>query len=98
MDEMDVEAIDLGDELRQCVELLFDLAPVIGLGPVAAKRLQPRELHALRDVGHRLPVGPARCSDAPAQVIERRVGDVDIEFADAGVAGGACGAFCGLSG
>ena len=70
VDEMDVEAVDVGDELRQGIQLRFRLAPVVGRSPVANQRLQFRELDALRLVTDRLPIGPARGGDASAQIGE----------------------------
>jgi hypothetical protein len=39
MDEVNVESVDLGQELRQGVEFRFDLAPVIFARPIAGERL-----------------------------------------------------------
>src|ERR1700681_856843 len=39
VNEMDIQPVDLGDELRQSVHLCLDLAPVILLRPVARQRL-----------------------------------------------------------
>ena len=41
-----------------------------------------RELHALRVVGDRLALGPARRGDAPAQVGELRLVEADLERAN----------------
>ena len=43
-----VEAVDLGDELRQGVQPRFAFAPVVSGQPVAGEGLGGRELHALR--------------------------------------------------
>ena len=48
VDEVDVQPVDLGDELRQGVEPRLALAPVVVRRPVARERLRRRELHALR--------------------------------------------------
>ena len=82
VDEVDVEAVDLGDELRQGVQLRLALAPVVVRRPVARELLHRRELHALRLVRDRLLVGPARRRDAAVQVGERLVGEFDVEGAD----------------
>ena len=59
VDEVDVEPVDLGDELRQRVQLRLDLAPVVLGRPVARELLHRRELHALRRRRRR---SPARAS------------------------------------
>jgi len=40
VDEVDVEAVDLGDELRQGIEPRLGLAPVVAAAPVPHQRLQ----------------------------------------------------------
>ena len=60
----------VGHELRQGVELRLRLAPVVVRPPVAHELLEFRELHALRPIGDRLPVGPSRGGDAPAEIDE----------------------------
>ena len=82
VDEMNVEPVDLGDELRQGVELRLALAPVVLRRPVARELLHRRELHALRLIRDGLLLGPPRRGDAPAQVGERLFRKVDAEGAD----------------
>ena len=48
MDEVDVQAVDLGDEAREGVEPRFALAPVVLVRPIACELLDRRELHSLR--------------------------------------------------
>ena len=60
VNEMNVQPIDLGDELRQRIQLRFDLAPVVVSRPIARERLHRRELHALRYVRDGFPFGPPR--------------------------------------
>ena len=48
VDEMNVQPIDLGDELRQRVEPRLDLAPIVLRSPVARDLLDRCELDALR--------------------------------------------------
>ena len=67
VNEMNVQSIDLGDELRQGVQFRFDLAPVILCRPIARERLGRRELHSLRCIRDRFSLGPIGCFDAPAQ-------------------------------
>jgi hypothetical protein len=50
VDEMNVEPIDLGDELRQGVQPGLALAPVVLGRPVPCDGLNRGELHALRGV------------------------------------------------
>ena len=68
MDEVNVEPVDLGQELRQGVEFRLDLAPVVFARPIAGERLRCRELHALRLVRHGFALGPAGRVDSPAQI------------------------------
>src|SRR5579871_529759 len=67
MDEMDVQAVDFCNELRQRVELGLNFAPVIIAAPIARKRLSGSELHALRGVGDGFAVRPFGGVDSPAQ-------------------------------
>src|ERR1700741_4805108 len=78
MDDMDVEAIDFRDEIRQRVEPGFDLTPVV-LRPVLYELLHGRKLHALRRIRHLLLVGPIDCREAPARVGKPFFGYVDSE-------------------
>ena len=64
VDEVDIEPVDLGDELRQGIELRLGLAPVVVGAPVADELLELCQLDALRPVVDRLPVGPPRGRDA----------------------------------
>ena len=85
VDEMNVQPIDLGDELRQGVQLRLDLAPVVFRRPVVRELLHRRELHALREVRDRLLVGQARGGNAPAKVIKLGFGRAVGEGADRGL-------------
>ena len=80
VDEVDVNAVDLGDEVRQGREALLELAPVVVRRPIAGQGLDRLELDALG--GIRFPVRPLRRVDAAAQVGELVVRDVDLERAD----------------
>ena len=80
VDEVDVDPVDLGDEVRQGREALLELAPVVVRRPVVRQCLDRLELHTLR--GIHLSVGPPRRLDAAAQVVELLVRDVDRELAD----------------
>ena len=87
VNEMNVQPVDLGDELRQGVELRLALAPVVVGRPIAREFLHRRERHALGLVRDRLPVGPLGRRDAPAEIDERLFRDVDAEVTDQVVLG-----------
>ena len=96
VNEMNVQPVDLGDELRQGVQPRLDLAPIVFRRPIAGELLHRRERHALRVISDGFLFGPARRVDALPQVDEVLFRHVDAEGAD-GVAGGvlrgrACGA------
>src|SRR5690349_15965810 len=65
MNEMNVEAIDLGDEIRVPIDPRFTLAPIVCSRPVACEFLGCRQWHALRKIGDGLLVGESCCHDAP---------------------------------
>src|SRR5262245_16931241 len=73
VDEVDVEPVDLGDEVRQGLESRLALAPVVIGPPIARELLRRRKLDALRGVRDVLLIGPPVRVDAPAQVRELRV-------------------------
>src|SRR3954451_3939226 len=85
VNEMDVEAVDLGDEVRLGLQFLLALAPVVLFRPVARECLHRREPRALRLIFDGLLFGPARGDDARPQVLEVRFGGLDRERADRGV-------------
>src|SRR5215470_3813712 len=72
VNEMNVQAIDLGDELRQSVQPYLALAPVVLRRPIAGKRLSRRELHALGCICYRFTFRPPCIVDAPSQFGEFR--------------------------
>ena len=83
VDEVDVEPVDLGHEVRQGVQLRLAPAPVVLRRPVAREFLDHRQLHALRMVGDEFLVGPAGGRDARAQRLQFRLGgDRDRERPD----------------
>src|SRR5215207_185469 len=79
MNEMDVEPIDLGDEVWQVLQFLLALAPVVLCRPIARECLHRRELHPLRQVIDGFLVGPACGSDPSTQVLQVRLGSLDLE-------------------
>ena len=48
MNEMNIQPIDLGDELRERIQFRLDLAPVVVRCRIAREGLSCRELHPLR--------------------------------------------------
>ena len=60
VNEMNVEPIDLGHELRQGVQFRLALAPIVICRPIAREFLHRRELHALRLICDSLPVSGHR--------------------------------------
>jgi hypothetical protein len=94
VDEVDVQPVDLGDELRVGVQPRLALAPVVLVVPVARDLLDRRERHALRQIVDGLLLGPAGRRDARPQVLELRLGDADVEGADGGALG-RCAWLCG---
>src|SRR5438874_8732099 len=85
VDEMDVEPVDLGDELRQGVQSRLHLAPVVLCRPIAGECLHRRELHALRCIRDRFPLGPLCRGDAPAELGEGLARSSEAEGADVGM-------------
>jgi hypothetical protein len=82
MDEVDVEPIDLGHELREGVQSRLEPPEVVVGAPIARELLQRRQLHALRPIGDELLVRPARGRDARTQRLEFRLGDLARERPD----------------
>ena len=62
VDEVDVQPIDVGDELRQGVQPRLALAPVVVGRPIARELSHRREPHALRLIGDQFLFGPAGAS------------------------------------
>ena len=87
VNEMNVEPINLGDELRQGSEPLLHLAPVVVCRPIAREFLHRRELHALGLICDRLAVRPPRRRDASAEVDELLLRNGDMEGPDRAAAG-----------
>src|SRR5215218_7131153 len=82
VDEMNVEAVDLGDEVREGLQPLLALAPVVLFRPVARERLHRRQPRALRLIFDGLLFGPARRENPFAEVCECVFRHVDAEWAD----------------
>src|SRR5215208_6143131 len=81
VDEMNVEAVDLGDEVREGLQPLLALAPVVLFRPIARERLHRREPRALGLIFDGLLFGPLCRRDAPPKVVEVLFRHVDLEGA-----------------
>ena len=79
-----LDPVDLGRELRERVQPRLDPAEVVVGRPVAGELLHRRELDALRPVFYELLAGPARRRDAPAQVVDLLLWNLDVEGPDLG--------------
>ena|SRR5688572_1191131 len=77
VDKVNVQAVDVRYELRQGIELRFHLAPVVVRAPIANELLQLLQLDALRSIRDSLAVGPTGGGDAPAEIIQLGLGDLD---------------------
>jgi hypothetical protein len=86
VDEVNVQPVDLGHEVRQGVQLPLALAPVVVRPPVVRQFLHHREPHALGVVGDRLALGPPGRVDAPPQLGKFRFREVHLRKpADSGL-------------
>src|SRR5882762_3396397 len=82
VNEMNVQPIDLGDELRQGVQFRLALAPIVFCPPVARECLNRRELHALRRIRDCFPFRPLGCVDAPPQFGKLRFRKIRLKRAN----------------
>ena len=82
MDEVNVQPVDLGLELRQRVQSRLAPAPVVLGRPVAREVLYRRQLHTLRPIGDEFPGRPARRIDAAAQLVDLALRYFDPERPD----------------
>ena len=88
VNEMNVQPIDFGDEVRQGAFSLFDLAPIVICRPIAGQCLRRRELHALRLIRDRFPVGPPCRADAFAQFSKFRFRNIHTQRTNPTLLGG----------
>ena len=88
MDEVDVDAVDGGNELRDGAQFRLEPPPVILAGPIVGELLERRERRALGIVVDQLLAGPSRCQDALLQVGKGFVRRAILERADCFVTGG----------
>ena len=89
VDEVDVQIVDFGDEIRYGVEPRLDLAPVVIGLPIAQNLLDGLERHALRMIRDRLTFRQARPRQALTEIGKGRLREVDMERTDR-VPGGGC--------
>ena len=82
LDEVDVDAVDLGHELWQGLKPGFDRTPVVLDGPVVRQLSHRFEPNALRFVVDGLPIRPPHRRDAPTEIVEVLLRNVDTEGAD----------------
>ena len=82
MQEMDVQAVDLGPELRERVEARLARTPVVARQPVVAQGLHVAERAALRPVVDGRRLSPPRLAEPPAKVVQVGFGDFDPERGD----------------
>ena len=71
MNDVDVDAVDRGDELRQGVEFFLGISPVIVAAPVSDEILNPRQLDALGNIVNGFLIRPARIPDPRLEVVNR---------------------------
>ena len=57
MNEMNIQSIDFGNEVRKCVQPRFTLAPVVMILPVVQELLNSLERYTLRIIGDGFLVG-----------------------------------------
>ncbi len=82
MQEVDVQPVDRGQELREVVQPRVGGRPVVVLKPVPAQFLEVGQRRALRPVAHSLRVRPPGPAQPFAQVRDVGVGDVNLERPD----------------
>jgi hypothetical protein len=81
--KVDVDAVELGAELIEGIELALLPAPVELLGPVREERPQELEVDSLAPRIARRWLGPARVADACSKVGQNLVIDSDRKGLDA---------------
>ncbi len=84
MDEVNVEAVDLRDEVGNVLQPRLQPSEVVPGAPVASECLDRRELYALRLIGDGLLLGPTCRLDAAAEIGEVIIRKVDLEGANVG--------------
>src|SRR4051812_42336493 len=82
VDEMDVQSVDPGDEIRQGFQPLLDLAPVVVIQPVVRELLHRLQSWTLRLICNSLLLGPARGRDSGPHILEFRSWGLNREWPD----------------
>ena len=85
VNEMNVQSMDLGQELRQGVQFCLDLAPVIPCRPIPRQRLNRRELYSLCGICNGLAFGELCSVDAPPQFGQFGFRNIHLEWANGGL-------------
>src|SRR5918996_1454585 len=84
MDEVDLDPVDLGRELRQRVQPRLQSLEVVLGAPVAGEFLDRRQLDALRPIWDEFLARPARRGEALAQFVDLFLRNIDVEGANLG--------------
>jgi hypothetical protein len=84
---VNVHTVDLGDGLRQRVQARLETPEVVLRRPVVRELLQRCQLDALRPILNELLARPTPRRDAPAQVVDLLLGNVDVKGSDLGLDG-----------
>ena len=87
MQEVNVDAVDGGDELRPAVEFRLPPAPIVLRRPIVRQFLGVSQGHALAPIRDGLRLGPTRAADALPQAVQLRLGNSDGERFDVGHGG-----------
>ena len=82
MDEVNVQPVDIGLELRQAVQLRLAAMHVVIRGPVSGEFLNRLELNALGVIRDGLLVWPPSIGDAVPEGLELLLGCLDGEWPD----------------
>src|SRR6185295_10265241 len=77
VNEMDIEAVDLCDEVRHGFQFCLALTPVIVCPPIARELLHRRELHALRCVRDLFWIWPSGRNNALSQIGKRSIRKIE---------------------
>ena len=85
VNEVNIQPVDLGDEVRQSFQSRLALAPIVVRAPLAREFLNRRELDALRCIRDRFPLRPPGGVHAPAQFRKFRVRKIHLKRANGGV-------------
>src|SRR3984957_5334087 len=85
VDEVNVQPVDLGHEVRLVIQFRFAVAPVVAGRPVAREVLHRREPDALRVVGDRLAFRPPSRDHPPAQLGELLLSETDPKSPNSGL-------------